>query len=484
MGGRAEHQSVLKLERLVREAMKADNFSNEGWPRETAVEPSNHAGANSNPSASKSGEDYSEREAEGLLEAVVSRENLNLAYKRVKSNGGSHGVDGMTTEDLLPHLKQHGAAMRQAILDGKYTPQAVRRVEIPKPDGGVRLLGIPTVTDRLIQQAVAQKLNEVFDKCFSANSYGFRPGRSAHDAIKAAREHIEAGGNWIVDLDLEKFFDRVNHDKLMSLVARKIKDKRVLKLIRKYLEAGIMLEGVKVKNEEGTPQGGPLSPLLANIMLDELDKELERRGHKFCRYADDCNIYVKSMKAGTRVMESITLYIETKLKLKVNRNKSAVAKPHKRKFLGFSFYRKEKKTRISVHPKSIQRLKAKIIEITTRSNGRGMKWRREKLTRLFRGWVNYFRVADMKGHALRLDGWIRRRIRACYWKEWKRIRTKHKNLIRLGLDQSRAIEYANCRKGCWRVSGSGVLELTLTNEWLNKAGFPSLSRELSLAKGL
>lgn len=465
--------------------MKADNFkSKEGWPYETAVEPPNHAGARSNPSASENGEDCSKRKEEGLLEAIVSRENLNLAYKRVKANGGSQGVDGMTTEDLLPYLKQHGAAMRKAILDSTYNPQAVRRVEIPKPDGGLRLLGIPTVTDRLIQQAIAQKLNEVFDKGFSENSYGFRPGRSAHDAIKAAREHIEAGGNWIVALDLDKFFDRVNHDKLMSLVARKVKDKRVLKLIRKYLEAGAMADGVKVKNEEGTPQGGPLSPLLANIMLDELDRELERRGHKFCRYADDCNIYVKSRKAGARVMESITLYIETKLKLRVNRNKSAVDKPHKRKFLGFSFYRKEKETRINVHLKSIQRLKAKVIEITTRSTGRGMKWRREKLTQLIRGWVNYFRVADMDRHARKLDGWIRRRIRACYWKEWKRIQTRHNNLVRLGLDHSRAIEYANCRKGCWRVSGSVILESTLTNKWLNKAGFPSLRAELSLAKGL
>jgi len=465
--------------------MKADNFkSKEGWPCETAVEPPSHAGANSNPSASESGEDYSERKTDGLLEAIVSRENLNLAYKRVKANGGSHGVDGMTTEDLLAYLKQHGLAIRQSILDGKYNPQAVLRVEIPKPDGGIRLLGIPTVIDRLIQQAIAQELNKIFDKDFSANSYGFRPGRSAHDAIKAAREHIEAGGNWTVDLDLEKFFDRVNHDKLMSLVARKVKDKRVLKLIRKYLEAGVMSDGVKVKNEEGTPQGGPLSPLLANIMLDELDKELERRGHKFCRYADDCNIYVKSMKAGMRVMESITLYIETKLKLKVNRNKSAVDKPHKRKFLGFSFHRKEKKTGISIHQKSIQRFKAKVVEITTRSNGRGMEWRKGKLTLLIRGWVNYFRIASMDRHVQKLDGWIRRRIRACYWKEWKRIQTKYDNLVRLGMDHSRAIENANCRRGCWRVSKSGILELTLTNEWLKKVGFPSLRGQLSLAKGL
>lgn len=461
--------------------MKADNFNKEGWPQEAGVEPRHNAGAQSDPSASESGKDDGEKKAERLLEAIVSRENLNLAYKRVKVNGGSHGVDAMTTEDLLPYLKQHGAALRQSILEGVYNPQAVRRVEIPKPDGGTRQLGIPTVVDRLIQQAIAQTLNSVFDKDFSANSYGFRPGRSAHMAIKAARKHIEEGGRWVVDLDLEKFFNRVNHDKLMSLVARKVKDKRVLSLIRKYLESGVLLNGIKGKNEEGTPQGGPLSPLVANIMLDELDKELESRGHKFCRYADDCNIYVKSRKAGARVMAGITRYIEGALKLKVNRKKSAVDKPGGRKFLGFSFYIKEGKARNFVHAKSIQRFKEKVREITARSNGRGMEWRREKLTRLITGWVNYFRIADMRGNARELDGWIRRRIRMCYWKQWKKIRTKRDNLVRLGLDSSKAWEYSNSRKGGWSIAGSVVLNRTLTNECLEKLGFPSLSRRLSLA---
>lgn len=462
--------------------MKADNFStNEGWPQEAGVEPRYNAGARSNPSVSGSGKDNSERKAERLLEAIVSRENLNLAYKRVKTNDGSHGTDEMTTEELLPYLKEHGAALRQSILDGVYSPQPVRRVEIPKPDGGMRQLGIPTVIDRLIQQAIAQKLNDVFDKDFSANSYGFRPGRSAHDAIKAARNHIEAGGCWIVDLDLEKFFDRVNHDKLMALVARKVRDKRVLKLIRKYLESGVLMNGVKVKSDEGTPQGGPLSPLLANIMLDELDKELERRGHRFCRYADDCNIYVRSRKAGERVMESITRYIEHVLKLKVNRKKSAVDKPGRRKFLGLSFYIKEGKARNFIHAKSIQRFKEKVREIASRSNGRGMAWKRDRLARLIMGWVNYFRIADMQNNARDLDGWIRRRIRMCYWKQWKKIRTKRENLVRLGLDTSKAWEYANSRKGCWRISGSVFLNHALSNECLEKLGFPSLSRRLSLA---
>ena len=462
--------------------MKADNFTNnEGYPQDKGAEPRATAGALSDPSASESGQDDSERKAERLLEAIVSRENLNLAYKRVKANGGSHGADGMTVEELLPYLKQHGTALRQSILEGVYNPQAVRRVEIEKPDGGTRQLGIPTVVDRLIQQAIAQILNEVFDKGFSANSYGFRPGISAHMAIQAARKHIEAGGRWVVDLDLEKFFDRVNHDKLMSLVARKVKDKRVLRLIRKYLESGVLVNGIKVKNEEGTPQGGPLSPLLANIMLDELDKKLESRGHKFCRYADDCNIYVGSMKAGARVMAGITRYIESVLKLKVNRKKSAVDIPGRRKFLGFSFYMKEGKARNFIHPKSIQRFKEKIREITSRSNGRGMEWRRDKLTRLIMGWVNYFRIADMRRNARELDGWIRRRIRMCYWKQWKKIRTKQDNLVRLGLDRSKAWEYANSRKGSWCIGGSVVLNHALSNECLERLGFPSVSRRLSLA---
>jgi len=462
--------------------MTAYNFmTNEGYPQEAGVEPRGNAGALSDPSVSKSGQDDSERKEERLLEAIVSRENLNLAYKRVKANGGSHGVDDMTIEELLPYLKQHGTALRQSILEGTYNPQAVRRVEIPKPDGGTRQLGIPTVVDRLIQQAIAQTLNSVFDKDFSANSYGFRPGRSAHLAIKAARSHIEDGNRWVVDLDLEKFFDRVNHDKLMSLVARKVKDKRVLRLIRKYLESGVLVNGIKVKNEEGTPQGGPLSPLLANIMLDELDKELESRGHKFCRYADDCNIYVKSRKAGARVMDSITRYIENVLKLKVNRKKSAVDRPGKRKFLGFSFYITKGKARNFIHARSIQRFREKVREITSKSNGRGMGWRREKLTWLITGWVNYFHIADMRENAHELDGWIRRRIRMCYWKQWKRIKTKHDNLVRLGLDSKKAWEFANSRKGGWSISGGVILNHALSNECLAKLGFPSISRVLSSA---
>lgn len=418
---------------------------------------------------------------ERLLEEILDSENMNLAYKRVKANKGSHGVDGMKVDELLPYLIKHGKGIKQSILEGKYTPQPVRRVEIPKPDGGVRLLGIPTVLDRMIQQAIAQVLNRIFDPSFSKSSYGFRPGKGAHQAIMAAREHIKQGNNWVVDIDLEKFFDRVNHDKLMSLVARKVRDKRVLKLIRKYLESGIMLNGVKVKNEEGTPQGGPLSPLLANIMLDELDKELERRGHKFCRYADDCNIYVKSKKAGQRVMESITRYIEQELKLKVNKNKSAVDRPSKRKFLGFSFYIKGGEVRNFIHKKPIERFKDKVRAITSRSNGRSMEWRKEKLNQLITGWVNYFKIADMKNTARELDGWIRRRLRMCYWKQWKKIKTKHDNLVRLGINDVKAWEYANTRKGYWRISNSQILATSITNEYLEMEGFLSLTKRLSMA---
>lgn len=448
--------------------------------REVGVEHRDNAEVLSISPASESGKNDMQGVEDDLLERILSRDNLNLAYRRVKANRGSHGVDGMVVDELLPYLKQHGETIRQRILAGEYDPQPVRRVEIPKPDGGVRLLGIPTVVDRLIQQAIAQELNKIFDPDFSENSFGFRPNKSAHQAIMVARSYIEQGYHWTVDIDLEKFFDRVNHDKLMSLVARKVKDKRVLKLIRRYLESGIMLNGVKVKSEEGTPQGGPLSPLLANIMLDDLDQELERRGHKFCRYADDCNIYVKSKKAGERVMESITNYVEEVLKLKINRTKSAVDKPSKRKFLGFSFYTKKGVARNFIHKKPIQRFKKKVKEITARSKGKSMEWRKEALNHLITGWINYFRIADMKAIAGELDQWIRRRIRMCYWKQWKKIGTKHDNLVKLGIDTSKAWEFANTRKGYWRISHSYILSTSLTNKYLEEQGFLSLTERLSV----
>jgi len=417
-----------------------------------------------------------------LLEKILSNENLNLAFKRVKSNKGSSGIDGMGVGDLLAYLRENGKQVREDILNGRYKVQPVKRVEIPKADGGVRLLGIPTVLDRMIQQAIYQVIEPIFDETFSLGSYGFRKKKSAKDAVLKSREYIEEGYNWVVDIDLEKFFDRVNHDILMSRVARKIKDKRVLKLIRLYLESGVMINGVVHTSDEGAPQGGNLSPLLANIMLDDLDKELERRGHKFCRYADDCNIYVRSQKSGERVMESISEFIEKKLKLKVNKSKSAVDRPWKRKFLGFSFYNKKDGIGIRVHDKSVDRLINKLKACTNRNKSMSIEARLESLAKCTTGWVNYFAIADMKRKCSDIDEWLRRRIRMCIWKQWKKIKTRHDNLVRLGVNNSKAWEWANTRKGYWRISNSWILSTTLTNSVIEQLGFVSLTKRLNLVK--
>ena len=415
--------------------------------------------------------------AMGLLEKILDRGNMNKAYKKVKANKGKPGMDGMTVDELLPYLKENGDRIRQAIMEGTYSPKPVRSVEIPKPDGGVRLLGIPTVLDRVIQQAIAQVLTPIYEKEFSDNSYGFRPRRDAHQAVRKCKEYIDAGYNWTVDIDLAKYFDTVNHDKLMRLLSEKIKDGRVLSLIRKYLKSGVMINGVVIDTEEGTPQGGNLSPLLSNIMLNELDKELTKRGLKFCRYADDCNIYVKSRKAAERVMASITRFLEKELKLKVNKEKSAVDRPWKLKFLGFTFYRRKGETRIRVHPKSVKKLKAKLKAATGRSNAMEEEKRIEKLKQIITGWVNYFGIADMGNLAKELDEWLRRRMRMCYWKRWKKIKTKHDNLVKLGVDNWKAWEYANTRKGYWRISNSPILTITLTNEWFKKRGFLTITEK-------
>lgn len=421
-----------------------------------------------------------EMQRDRLLDDILAAENLNTAFKRVKANRGSHGVDGMGVDELLPYLKLHGTALRQSLLDGTYCPQPVRRVEIPKPDGGIRLLGIPTVVDRMIQQAISQVLTPIYEAIFSHHSYGFRPKRSAHDAIRQAKHYISEGFQTVVDMDLEKFFDRVNHDKLMNLLARRISDKRVLKLIRSYLESGVMSEGLVSATDEGTPQGGPLSPLLSNVMLDELDKELERRKHRFCRFADDCNIYVKSKRAGDRVMKSVTEFIERYLKLRVNREKSAVDSPTRRKFLGFSFYRRNGEIHVRVHPKPVKRLREKIRLATSRSNGLSMKRRIHLLNNVTRGWVNYFRLADIQSHCKSLDEWMRRRLRMCYWKQWKLVRTRHKNLVRLGLSDSIAWQYANTRKSYWHTAGSQILKYTLTNDYFHRLGLISFSESYRL----
>jgi group II intron reverse transcriptase/maturase len=353
-------------------------------------------------------------------------------------------------------------------------------VKIPKPDGGVRLLGIPTVVDRVIQQAIAQILSPVYEKQFSEYSYGFRPGRSTKDAVQKCKEYIEAGYTWTVDIDLAKYFDTVNHDKLMRLLSQDIRDGRVLSLIRKYLQSGVMLNGVVEETEEGCPQGGNLSPLLSNIMLNELDKELTRRGLRFCRYADDANIYARSKKAAERVMASITRFLEENLKLKVNQEKSAVDRPWKLKFLGFSFYRKKSGVGVRVHPKPVKKFKQKLKEITGRSNAMSMDQKMEKLRRSIIGWVNHFGMADIKKLARTLDEWLRRRIRMCFWKQWKKTKTKHDNLVRLGIKDSQAWQYANTRKGYWHTANSPILTRALTNEYLNKMGFVSVSERYAL----
>ena len=453
---------------------KAENHAQRDRREEAGVEIRGNRGEPSIVPASTKDEDVSAVNTVGLLESILHRDNLNRAYKRVKKNGGSQGVDGMQVDELLPYLRQNGEAIRQAILEGKYMPQPVRRVEIPKPDGGVRLLGIPTALDRMIQQAIAQALTPIFEKEFSDHSYGFRPGRSAHQAIRQAQKYISEGYKVVVDIDLEKFFDRVNHDKLMGLLSERIEDKRVLRLIRLYLESGVMIGGLVSPTDEGTPQGGPLSPLLSNVMLHEFDKELERRGHRFCRYADDGNIYVRSMRAGHRVMASISKFLEERLKLRVNQKKSAVDYPQRRKFLGMSFYRNKKGVRMRVHQKSLTRFKDKVRAVTSRSNAMSMAMRIEKLNQAIRGWVGYFSLADMRGHCQTLDEWIRRRLRMCYWKQWKKIGTKHDNLVSLGLDDSRAWQFANTRKGYWHTAHSPILLTTLTNSHFRKQGFIGL----------
>lgn len=419
--------------------------------------------------------------AQSLMEAVVAPRNMRLALKRVRANKGSAGIDGMSVNDLAAYLGERWLAIRASLLDGSYRPQPVRRVEIPKPDGGVRQLGIPTVLDRLIQQAIHQILEPLYDPHFSSASYGFRPRRSAHQALTAAREHVSSGKGWVVDLDLEKFFDRVNHDVLMSRLARRIGDKRLLKLIRRYLEAGVMSDGVVVERIEGTPQGGPLSPLLANILLDDFDKELERRGHAFCRYADDCNIYVSSRRAAERVMASLTHFLETKLKLRVNRTKSAVARPFERKFLGMRIVGAAK-AHISLAPKSLLRFKQTIRRITKRNRGVSLAQVIRELNQAAMGWVNYFSLARVKSICRDLDSWIRRRLRCFIWKQWKTYSNRLHHLRKAGVGPWLAWGMVSGKHGPWNASGSPALHRAIPDQYLAEQGYMSLhERYLALA---
>jgi len=410
-----------------------------------------------------------------LMERILHKENLNAAYLQVKRNGGAPGKDNLTVKEAKFYLKEQGATIIAALYEGSYKPKPVKRIMIPKPEGGERQLGIPTVVDRIIQQAIAQVLHPIYEEQFSENSYGFRPGKNCHMAIQKAKEYICTGNEYVVDIDLEKFFDTVNHDKLLSLMMRDIEDKRVLRLIRKYLQAGALSNGLYSATPEGTPQGSPLSPLLSNIVLNELDKELEKRGHLFCRYADDCNIYVGSIKAAERVMEGVTGYIEKRLKLKVNKTKSAIGRPYDRKFLGFGFYKgKDGEVKIRTHKKSVKRLKEKVKKIVSRSNGKSMRQRIEQLKPILRGWGNYFRIDELPGTMKDIDGWIRRRLRMCYWKEWKLPQTKYRRLVGLGAKEIDARRWSYSRKGYWAIAGSPILTTTVTNRHLESIGYTTL----------
>ena len=407
------------------------------------------------------------------MEEVCERENRRAALKRVRANQGSPGIDGMTVDELPEYLEQHWPAIQEQLLSGTYKPMPVKRVEIPKPDGGMRKLGIPTVLDRFVQQAVQQVLQKQWDRTFSEHSYGFRPGRSAQQAVAQAQQYIGEGYGWCVDFDLEKFFDRVNHDKLMGQVAKRVGDKRLLTLIRAFLNAGVMENGLVSPSVEGTPQGGPLSPLLSNLVLDELDRELERRGHRFVRYADDSNIYVRSERAGQRVMESVKRFITEKLKLKVNESKSAVAKPQERKFLGFSFTSgKELKRKIA--PKAIDRFQERVREITHKSRGNSMKTVMEELAQYLRGWRGYFGFCETPSMLKRLESWVRRRVRCAFWRQWKTGRKRYTELVKRGVTEELAAKTAGSRSGPWRVSQSPALGMALSNVYLASLGLPAL----------
>lgn len=411
-----------------------------------------------------------------MLEEILDIRNVTKALAQVTANKGAGGVDGMQTDELRDYLKSHWQALRSAILAGNYRVQPVRKVEIPKPQGGTRMLGIPTVKDRLLQQAIAQWLSPKYEEAFSNYSYGFRSGRNAHQAVQQAQTNLNEGYGWVIELDLEKFFDRVNHDKLMSLLAKRITDKGTLKLIRSYLNSGIMVGGVVVPRTEGTPQGSPVSPLLSNIVLNELDKELESRGHRYVRYADDCSIYVKSKKSAQRAMESITNYIECKLKLKVNRDKSKISRPQDSTLLGFSFYRDKSGWQVRIAPKSMQRIKQKLREQTRRKDPSPLKEKIKKMEAVIRGWTNYFSIAKAKSKMQELDELVRTRLRIGIWKQWKRTGTKVRNLIKLGISKYKAYEWGNTRKGYTRTAHSPILCRALNNDYFTNLRYIGFSK--------
>ena len=416
---------------------------------------------------------WTKAELSGLMEAVCERGNLWLAYERVVKNKGAAGVDGIGVSAFKDHLKQHWPTIKAKLLAGGYIPSPVRRVDISKPQGGVRTLGIPTLTDRLIQQALHQVLSPIFEPTFSASSYGFRPGRNAHQAVLAAQRYVAEGRRMVVDLDLEKFFDRVDHDLLLGRLAQKIGDRRVLQLIRRYLQAGMMAEGLVSPRTEGTPQGGPLSPLLSNILLTDLDRELERRGHAFCRYADDCNIYVRSQRAGERVLASLTRFLTQRLKLKVNTAKSAVACPWERKFLGYSLtWHKASRRRIA--PSSLQRLERRVRAVLKGARGRSLSNTIHELNPLLRGWAAYFKLTETKRALEELDGWIRHKLRCILWRQWKRPYTRARKLMQAGLTEQRAFRSAFNQRGPWWNSGASHMNQACRKSYFDRLGLVSL----------
>lgn len=408
-----------------------------------------------------------------MLERILSRDNMNRAYLKVKRNKGAGGVDKMEIDELLEHLKTHREELLTSLLKGSYKPYPVKRVEIPKENGKTRKLGIPTLTDRVIQQAILQVLSPIYEEQFSDTSYGFRPNRGCHDALRKCQEYANEGYWYVIDMDLEKFFDTVNKSMLIEILSRTIKDNRVISLIQKFLNAGIMDKGMFIKSEEGVPQGGPISPLLANVMLNELDQKLEEWGYRFVRYADDLMIFTKSKRAAERQYKRVSKFIEGKLKLKINKEKTRISKVNEVKYLGYAFYRVKGKCRFRVHPKSINRLKDKLRVITARSNGMSIEGRKAKLNQLIRGWVQYFKLADMKGIMESIDRWVRRRIRMIIWKRWKKVKTRFENLQKLGVAKEQAWQWANTRKGYWHIANSHILATTLTNARFEQQGYLS-----------
>lgn len=463
---------------VTKYGFKDRQLHKEGYPLRVSAEQREKAEASAHTRIAENNNIITDFQTDRLLERILQRDNLNKAYKRVKSNKGAGGVDGMNVDELLTFLRENKEHLLQKLREGKYKPNPVRRVEIPKETKGeYRKLGVPTVVDRVIQQAITQVLSPIYEEQFSENSFGFRLNRSAHDALKKCQQNVNDGYEYVVDMDLEKFFDTVCQSKLIEVLSRTIKDGRVISLIHKYLNAGVISRGVFEKTEVGVPQGGPLSPLLSNIMLNELDKELTQREHRFVRYADDCMIFCKSRKSAERTLRSITRFIEGKLYLKVNKEKTKVEHISRVKYLGYSFYRCKGKCRLRVHPKSVVKMKNKIRELTSRSNGWGNEYRAKKLTQYVRGWVNYFVLADMKNLLKETDKWLRHRIRTIYWKQWKKTKTKFINLKRLGVEEEKAWICANMRNGCWYCGGYFLLQTALRNEKLRELGYPTFTEQ-------